>query len=120
MAAVYPEKGGTLQGDIGVLSQETEEDSSSAGVPSNLKQIQSNDRGAFVDSRLNVSGPATSKNHAEIDGMNAMQSIIIKEERIEDDEYIQINLNDVGEDSEESDGDNRNESVQEEENVDGE
>lgn len=119
MAAVYPEKGGTLQGDIRILSQENEEDSSNAGVPSNPKQIQAEDRGAFVDSRLNVSGPATSKNHAEIDGMNAMQSIIIKEERIEDDEYIQINLNDVGEDSE-SDADNRNESVQEEENVDGE
>lgn len=119
MAAVYPEKGGTLLGNIGALSQENAEDNSSAGAPSNPKQIQAKDRGASADSRLNVSGPATSKNHAEIDGMNAMQSITIKEERIEDEEYIQINLNDVGEDSEESASENENESVQEE-NVDGE
>ncbi|XP_062394860.1 zinc finger protein 850-like isoform X1 [Sardina pilchardus] len=115
MAAVY-EKGGTLQGNIVVLSKENEEGTCNAGVSSNPNQIKAEDLGAFVDSRL--SGPATSENHAEMDGMNAMPSIIIKEERIEDEEYMQINLSDVGEESETA-ADNGSESTQEE-NVDGE
>ncbi|XP_062394862.1 zinc finger protein 271-like isoform X3 [Sardina pilchardus] len=113
MAAVY-EKGGTLQGNIVVLSKENEEGTCNAGVSSNPNQIKAEDLGAFVDSRL--SGPATSENHAEMDGMNAMPSIIIKEERIEDEEYMQINLSDVGEESETA-ADNGSESTQEE-NVD--
>ncbi|XP_012673351.2 zinc finger protein 43 isoform X2 [Clupea harengus] len=112
MAAVYSEKGGTLQGDIGVLSQENKEGTSNVGLPtpSKPKQIKAEDIGAFVDSRL---GPATSKNHAEIVGMNAMPPIIIKEEQIEDEEYVQINLSDIAAGSEERASDNENESVQE-------
>lgn len=116
MAAVYSEKGGELQENTNALSQDREGTSNVVQNTNNPDQVRKDAVGAVADSRHG--GPSSPKNHAEIVGFNAVPPITIKEEPMEEEEeYMQINIDEIGDESEERAS--ANESVGEE-NVDGE
>ncbi|KAG7469206.1 hypothetical protein MATL_G00126600 [Megalops atlanticus] len=117
MAAVYIARGGREESDDEGLSYENNQAGTKRVVApalTNAKKIKVEESG--WDEDHSNTEPTPPRHHTEAAAMDVAPAITIKEERIEDDEYIQIKLGSVGESLEEST--ENNESERDNENAD--
>ncbi|KAJ8388890.1 hypothetical protein AAFF_G00126460 [Aldrovandia affinis] len=118
MAAVYTAKGGRLATDVEELPSKSKQ----AGVKRviapqliNAKMIKVEE--SSEDEDPSHAEPIPTRHRSQTAAMDATPAIAIKEERIEDDEYVQIKLVDVDESLEERT--ENNESDRDNESIDG-
>ncbi|XP_036394510.1 zinc finger protein 850 [Megalops cyprinoides] len=118
MAAVYIARGGREESnDEGLSSENNQAGTKRVVAPAvtHAKKIKVEESGWNEDHSNTEQTPP--RHHPEASAMDAAPAITIKEERIEDDEYIQIKLGSVGESLEEST--ENNESERDNESADG-
>ncbi|KAG9334590.1 hypothetical protein JZ751_007411 [Albula glossodonta] len=119
MAAVYTAKGGRSEPDAGTFPPKNTQAGVKRGVApllTNAKMIKVEE--SSEDENTSLAEQIPTRVRSETATMDAIPAIAIKEESIEDDEYVQIKLVDVEESSEERT--ENNESDRDNESIDGE